>query len=34
MCTNFQAKQTNLSFLAQICPNMDLDTEIKKLMLE
>ena len=30
MCTNFQAKQTTLTFLAQICPKMDLGLEIQK----
>ena len=30
MCTNFQAKQTTLTFLAQICPKMDLGSEIQK----
>ena len=30
MRTNFQAKQTALTFLAQICPKMDLGLEIQK----
>ena len=30
MCANFQAKQTTLTFLAQICPKMDLGFEILK----
>ena len=30
MCTNFQAKQTALTFLAQICPKMELGLEIQK----
>ena len=30
MCANFQAKQTTLNFLAQICPKMDLGLEIQK----
>ena len=30
MCTNFQAKRTTLTFLAQICPKMDLRSEIQK----
>ena len=30
MCTNFQAKQTALTFLAQICPKIDLGLEIQK----
>ena len=30
MCANFQAKQTNLTFLAQICPKMDFWLEIHK----
>ena len=30
MCTNFQAKQTTLTFLAQICPKMDIGLEIQK----
>ena len=30
MCANFQAKQTTLIFLAQICPKMDLWLEIQK----
>ena len=30
MCTNFQVKQTTLTFLDQICPKMDLWSEIQK----
>ena len=30
MRANFQAKQTALTFLAQICPKMDLGLEIQK----
>ena len=30
MCTNFQAKQTTLTFLAQICLKMDLGSEFQK----
>ena len=30
MCANFQAKQTALTFLAQICPKMDLGLQIQK----
>ena len=30
MCANFQAKQTTLTFQAQICPKMDLGLEIQK----
>ena len=30
MCTNFQVKQTTLTFLAQICPKIDLWSEIQK----
>ena len=30
MCVNFQAKQTMLTFLTQICPKMDLNFEIEK----
>ena len=30
MCTNFQAKRTTLTFLAQIYPKMDLRSEIQK----
>ena len=30
MCTNFQAKQTTLTFLAQIGPKMNLGLEIHK----
>ena len=30
MHTNFQAKQTTLTFLAQICPKKDLGLEIQK----
>ena len=29
-CANFQAKQTTLTFLAQICPKMDFWSEIQK----
>ena len=31
MCTNFQAKQIALTFLAQICPKMELGLEIQKI---
>ena len=30
MCSNFQTKQTTLTFLAQICPKMDLGSEFQK----
>ena len=30
MCANFQAKQTALTFLAQICPEIDLRLEFQK----
>ena len=30
VCANFQAKQTALTFLAQICPKMDLGLAIQK----
>ena len=30
VCTNFQAKQTTLTFSAQICPKMDLGLAIQK----
>ena len=30
MCTNFQAKRTNLTFSIEICPKMDLGLEIQK----
>ena len=30
MCTNFPPKQTTLTFLAQICPKMDLGSEFQK----
>ena len=30
MCANFQAKQTTLTFLAQICPKMYLGLETQK----
>ena len=30
MCANFQTKQTALTFLAQICPKIDIGLEIQK----
>ena len=30
VCANFQAKQTGLTFSAQICPKMDLGLETEK----
>ena len=30
MCTNFQTKQKNFNFLAQICPKMDFGSEFQK----
>ena len=30
MCVNFQAKRTTSTFLAQICPEMDLGLKIQK----
>ena len=30
MCTNFEAKRSTLTFLAQVCPIMDLGWEIRK----
>ena len=30
LCVSFQAKQTALTFLAQICPKMDLSLAIQK----
>ena len=34
MCANFQAKRTTLSFLTQICPEMDFWLEILKTNVE
>ena len=34
VCASFQAKQTALTFSAQICPKMDLDWQFKKLLSE
>ena len=30
MCANFKAKQTTLTFLAQICPKRNLELKIQK----
>ena len=30
VCSNFQAKQTALTFSAQICPKMDLGLAVQK----
>ena len=34
VCASFQAKQTALTFLAQICPKMDLGLAIQKPIVE